>query len=335
MEKLTIKDIAKASGVSTASVSRVLNDEGNTSQELKDKVMSVVRELNYQPNAVARSLKLKHTHTIGVIIPDISNSYFMKISKGIESIISEQDYSLIFASSDEDSEKEEKLLKTFIEKRVDSVVIATAGGNDEQILNINNFGTPVILVDRELKVTTKDLSFVVEDNVKSAYELTKSVLDKGHTSIGVINGNLQVSTGFERFQGFIKALNEYGMFQNKDLIYNGKFIEEDGVNAVKKFMSLEEKPTALISFNNTMTLGVIFELVKQDIELSDRLYLASYGETKEVKLLRNYKIVYVEQSPYEMGVEVGRILLEKLQFPDVKNKEYIFNPKIINTFENG
>src|SRR5690625_2412861 len=126
-DNVTIKDIARVSGVSTASVFSVLNQSGNTSKELREKVLETVERLNYQPNSIAHSLKLQQTNIFVVIIPDISNSYFMCISKGIEAAIGMNEYSLIFASSDENPEKEQKLLKTFVEKRVDAIVIATSG----------------------------------------------------------------------------------------------------------------------------------------------------------------------------------------------------------------
>jgi len=331
VERVTIKDIAKESGVSTASVSRVLNETGNVSEKVQKRVLDAVKKLNYQPNAVARSLKLQRTNTIGVILPDIANSYFMRISKGIESVIGKKKYTLLFASSDENPEKEKKLLQTFVEKRVDAIVVATAGHNDQRILNINHYGIPIILMDRELTNKTKSLSFVGENNVKSAYDLTNYILNHGHTRIGVINGNLEVTTGFERFQGFVKATTEKKIFQDKNLIYNGNFTENDGTKAVKKFMSLEEKPTAILSFNNTMTYGAILELVKLNISIPNDIFIASFGKTNLERVLDDWKITYIQQRPYEMGIQIGEILMNKLNGNSFENKEYIFELEIVKS----
>lgn len=324
MNRVTIKDIAKESGLSTASVSRVLNKTGNTTKKTQEKVMEAVKKLNYQPNAIARSLKLQKTNTIGILLPDIANSYFMQISKGIESVIDQYDYTLLFASSDENSLKEKKLLQTFVEKRVDAIVLATAGQNDDLIVRINNYGIPIILMDRELAYKTNELSFIGEDNIQSAYKLTNEVLDRGHRRIGVVNGNLEVTTGFERFQGFVRAMSERNLTQHKDLIFNGNFTEEDGAKAVKKFMKLSEKPTAIISFNNAMTYGLILELVHSKGINPEEILIATFGETNFEKVLKNWEFTYIQQKPYEMGIEVGRILMKKLANNDYENKEYTF-----------
>lgn len=330
MERVTIKDIAKESGVSTASVSRVLNKTGNVSEKVQKKVLKAVKKLNYQPNAVARSLKLQRTNTIGIILPDISNSYFMRISKGIESVIGNNKYTILFASSDENHEKEKRILQAFVEKRVDAIVVAPVGKNDQRILSINRDGIPIILMDRELTNKTDELSFVGESNVKSAYELTNQVLERGHTHIGVINGNLEVTTGFERFQGFVKATTEKNILQNTNLVYNGNFTEKDGANAVRKFMDYEIKPTAILSFNNAMTYGAILELVNLDISIPEDIFIASFGKTNLESVLKDWDIIYIEQQPYRMGIQIGEILMNKLEYNNFKNKEYIFELDIVN-----
>src|SRR5690625_622084 len=151
------------------------------------------------------------TNTIGVIIPDISNPYFMRISKGIEDTIEKSGYILIFVSGDESPEKEERTLKALIENRVDAIVLATSNEDNEMIETVQKTGIPIVLVDRKIEENLTDFNFVIENNFQGAYQLTKYLIDQGHHQIGVINGLLRVSTGMDRYLGYQHALKEYGM----------------------------------------------------------------------------------------------------------------------------
>ncbi|MBS4197616.1 LacI family DNA-binding transcriptional regulator [Lederbergia citri] len=328
MNKVTIKDIAKESGVSTATVSRVLSNTGYASDEIKERVRKVARSLNYQPNAIARSLKIDRTNTIGVIIPDISNPYFMRISRGIEDTLQNENYYLLFVSGDENQKKERKMLRVLMEKRVDAIVLATSGGNDELINQINNSGVPIVLIDRKLQNDTGEIDSVVENNLEGAYQLTKQLIQQGHTNIGVINGSLKVSTGMERYIGYQKAMDEYCLGIESELIFNGNFIEDDGVKAITNFYKLDRKPTAILSFNNTMTFGAIIQLRKMGLTIPKDIVVASYGETEAAQLLESPSILHVKQLPYEIGVKVGKILIDRL-INNIKGPtNQIFNPII-------
>lgn len=312
MNNVTIKDIAKELNISTATVSRVLNNSGYASPEVKERVLEMANKLNYRPNAIARSLKKNQTNTIGVIIPDISNPFFMKISKGIEDVIHPGGYNLIFASTDENPKKERKMLQVLFEKRVDAIVLATTGENEEYINKIKNTGIQVILVDRKLNTDELDLDYVIEDNILGAYQLTSYLIKQGHSRIGVINGSLSVSTGYERFEGYKKAMAEYGLQTNLEYIYNGDFTQMSGFKGAEYFLNMPQMPTAILSFNNTMTFGVLLQLAQRGISNFENLMIASYGENEAEQLIKEPKIISIKQHPYKMGVRVGEILLQRL-----------------------
>jgi LacI family transcriptional regulator len=311
MSNVTIKDIANETGVSIATVSRVLNNSGYASSEIRERILAVAKELNYQPNAVARSLKMHRTNTIGVIVPDISNPYFMKISKGIEDTILQNGYHLIFASGDENPQKERDMLQVLFEKRVDAIVLATSGNNEEMINKIKDAGIPVILVDRKLK-EENGLDLVVEDNEDGAYQLTNYLIKQGHSRIGVVNGHFKVSVGIERFNGYQKALKENNIEEDPDLIFNGNFHQDGGISAVDQFMNLSKPPTAILSCNNTMAFGVLLQLRRLGYDIPKDIVVVSYGDVEAARLLHSSGIVRVDQFPYEMGVRVGHILIDRL-----------------------
>ncbi len=328
MAKHTIKDVALEANVSTATVSRVINNRGFVSDDIKQRVFLAVKKLNYEPNAIARSLKQDKTNTIGVIIPDISNPYYMKISKGIEDIVQEKGYNLIFCSSNESSKKEDKLLQLLFEQRVDAIVLATAGDTQDRVSKINKAGVPIILVDRTFDMDGLRLDSVTENNFQSTYELTSYLLDQGHRSIGLVNGLLNVSTGKERYEGFKAALKDHGIEEDSKYVYNGSFTQEGGSMAVDYFLNFSKVPEAILSFNNIMTFGVLLELTKRGYTVPDDIVVASYGETEAFQLLKSSGIISVVHEPYEMGESVGNILLERLD-----NKtgpiNKVFKPKLV------
>ncbi|EOG8707788.1 LacI family transcriptional regulator [Bacillus paranthracis] len=327
MAKSTIKDVAMEANVSTATVSRVLNDSGFVSDDIKDRVHLAVKKLNYQPNAIARSLKQDKTYTIGVVIPDITNQYYMTISKAIEDIVQQKGYNLIFCSSHENPKKEDKLLQLLVEQRVDAIVLATAGGCEERVRSIHQAGVPIVLVDRTVEIGDSKLDSVVESNFESAYRLTSYLLQQGHRSIGLVNGLLNVSTGKERYEGFQKALEEFGIQEDENYTFNSTFTREGGMKAVDYFLNFTEKPSAILSLNNEMAFGVLLELTRRGYSVPEDIVIASFGDVEAAQLLQAPGIISVAHKPYEMGERVGDILLKRLNHEEGPFNE-IFTPRL-------
>lgn len=328
MAKSTIKDVALEANVSTATVSRVLNESGFVSDDIKDRVHLAVKKLNYQPNAIARSLKQDKTYTIGVVIPDITNHYYMTISKAIEDIVQQKGYNLIFCSSHENPKKEDKLLQLLVEQRVDAIVLATAGGCEERVRSIHQAGVPIVLVDRTVEIGDSKLDSVVESNFESTYTLTSYLLQQGHRSIGLVNGLLNVSTGKERYEGFQKALEEFGIQEDENYTFNSTFTREGGMKAVDYFLNFTEKPSAILSLNNEMAFGVLLELTRRGYSVPEDIVIASFGDVEAAQLLQAPGIISVAHKPYEMGERVGDILLKRLNNEEGPFHE-IFTPKLL------
>ncbi|NBD22942.1 LacI family DNA-binding transcriptional regulator [Paenibacillus glycinis] len=314
MSKATIKQVAAEADVSTATVSRVLNDNGYVSPEVKERVFAAIAKLNYQPSAIARSLKQDKTFMIGVIAPDISNPYFMGISRGIEDVVGPEGFQLLFCSSDEAPEKETRLLQLLHEKRVDAIVLATSGGSAAAIDALIGNGQRIVLIDRRLEAggETPALDLVAEDNASCAYDLTRALLDDGHVRIGIVNGLTRVSTGRERLEGVLRALKERGV-EDKLLLYSGDFSTEGGMRAVRRFLREKERPTAIVSLNNRMSHGVLLELVRGGLRIPGDMAVASFGEVEAGQLLKEPRLYYVDQAPYEMGLRAGEILLRRIR----------------------
>ncbi len=320
MSKATIKKVAIEAGVLTATVSRALNESGYVSVEIRERVLGAASKLNYQPSAIARSLKQDKTYMIGIIVPDISNPYFMGISRGIEDVVGREGFQLMFCSSDENPSKESRLLQLLREKRVDAIVLATSGGNEATVKGLTNAGVPIVLVDRKLEAKIGiRLDLVAEDNAEGAFRLTSKLLEEGHTRLGVVNGPIRVSTGKERYEGVLRAMKEYGLAPDP-LSYNGDFTVEGGSRAVRTFLEADIKPTAIVSLNNRMSLGVLLEIVRIGLRIPEDIAVASFGEVEAGQLLKKPGLYYINQHPYEMGTRAGEILLKRIRKEDNEDR---------------
>lgn len=191
MKQTTIKDIAKASGVSITTVSRALNGNYPVSMEVQERVRKAVQELEYRPNAVARSLRSNRTNLIALVVPDLSNLFFMEAAKGLEREIAADGYNLVVAGSDGKAEKERHLLESLLEKRIDALVIASSDSRGDSIRRFIELRVPVVQIDRILDgLETNQVGW---DNTDASRRITQVLVDAGHTDIGIVNVSLKTA----------------------------------------------------------------------------------------------------------------------------------------------
>ena len=205
MENVTIKVVAKDAGVSIATVSRVLNKNYPVSAELEKRVMQSIKKLNYYPNSVARSLKFDSTLSIGLIVSDISNSFFSMISRSVENVVMHKNYDLIVCSTDNQRDKELSYIQLLMSKKVDGLIINASGHNDEYIASVSQT-MPVVLCGRRVQDPSFRGGFVDSDNVSGSYALTQHLIDCGHRRIAILNGQMNVSSAQERLAGVRRAM---------------------------------------------------------------------------------------------------------------------------------
>lgn len=305
----TIKDVAREAGVSTATVSRVLNSNYPVSEETKERVLQAVKNLHYHPNAIARSLKQNKTYMLGVLVPDISNPYFMDLARGLESVVAKEGYSLLFGSTDEDAQKEYKLLKALNERRVDGVVVATRMSDSRKLNHLIRQGLNVFLVDTKVPGVQADC--VEENDYNSAFELMEYIIKQGHKRIGIINGLMNVSTAKTRFQAYKDALAKYGLVYRDEYIASGDYKRQHSYKAVKSMMSQKEPPTALFSTNNIMTESVLIALKEMDLKVPEDVSVISFGNITVPKLYET-ALTHVKQNSYRMGVLMGEVIMRNI-----------------------
>lgn len=288
---------------------------------VRKRVQSVVDQLNYQPNGIARSLRRAKTNTIGVLVPDISNPYFMELIRSFEDVVSAGNYNIIVASSSERPEKEQRLIEVFLEKRVDAIVLATSRGQlADTVKNCWKRNVPLMLVDRS--VADAEVDTIVEENVSGAYELVKYLVTAGHRKIAIINGSAPISTVIERQRGFERATQDYKLSIPDEYVQQGHFDQESGYILGKRLLKMKSAPTAIFCCNNFIAVGLIVAINELGLSIPEDVSVVSFGELLLPELIRP-RLTAVIQDPVRVGSIAGRLLLEKLDSEFPANAESI------------
>lgn len=317
---ITIKDVAKKAGVSVATVSHVVNKTRFVSSELTEKVESVLRELEHQPNFVARNLRVSKVNQINFITPDITDPYNSNFVKGIEKALNENGYTLAIFNSNEDSSKEEMLIKLATQEKVDGLIIVPCKENDEIFEQLKDLSIPVVLVGRKTENVGADSILV--DNVGGAYRATSHLIKSGHERIALINGRKNITSSIEKLNGYIKALEENGIEFDPSLIVDGAINVETTLEALEKILSLENKPTAIFSTGYQITLGTLRYLMGKGIDCPKDISFVGFNDFDWASIF-SPAITTVAHDPYKMGCIAGETLVnrikgEKLNYNEIR-----------------
>ncbi|GAB6108246.1 LacI family DNA-binding transcriptional regulator [Fusibacter bizertensis] len=303
--KITINEIAKRAGVSKATVSRVLNNSKPVSEDIKNRVLSVIQDTNFKPNAVARSLSLKKSHLIGIIIPDLSNPVFSRIIAGIESYIRSLDYSLLITATDFDIEMKIQHIHILKDKGVDGLILVTDHGNSEFYQAMLAFEKPIIMIGSESYIDT--IPVVRIDNYKAACEATQYLIDLGHEKIGMIRGPLtDPQSGKERYDGYKDTLIKAGLFE-ENLIAEGWYSFDDGYRGMEMLLSKSQRVTAVFCACDLMAVGAMKYANEQGISVPSELSILGFDDV-EIARMYSPSLTTVKQ-PFE---ESGRLAIETL-----------------------
>src|SRR5437588_9786872 len=249
----TVHDVARRAGVSTSTVSHVVNNTRFVSDELRERVQAAMRELDYTPNAAARMLTLKRSHTIGLIVSDIRNPFFASVARGVEDVAQEQGYTLVLCNSDENAQREAACLNALETRAVDGVLLASAGVADEHLERLVRAGFPIVLVDRDLPELGAPA--VLLDNEGAAYSAVWHLITRGHRRIAMLSGRAAISTTTERVAGYRRALRDAAIDVDQCLVVSGESTSEGGVVAANPVLDLEEPPTAILPGHHRMRPG--------------------------------------------------------------------------------
>lgn len=323
-----LKDIAKHLNISISTVSRVLNDTGRVNKDTRERILKAIKEFGYQPNEIARSLKRKSANILGVIVPDLSNSFYANVIKGVEKVARDNDHSVIVCNSDEDIQKEEEYVQLLLQKQVTGLVIATVGGNPELFEQYHRSGIPFVFIDN-LPQTQENFDVVTIDNVKAGYELAKHLIDQGHERLAIITGPQNQSTAAERLQGFAKCLEENGLPVRDKWIGVGEFKRESGYSIMKSWLQQDELPTAIFAANDFLLYGAIKAILEKGLRVPHDIAAVCFDANDDTGLVKP-QITSVIQPAHRIGSIAADIIMRKEKNKDLKVFEkVVLEPTLI------
>ncbi|MDM5336663.1 LacI family DNA-binding transcriptional regulator [Fictibacillus enclensis] len=304
----TIKDVAKKANVSVATVSRILNNLPGYSEKTKEKVLEVIAEMGYQPNAIARGLINKKTKTLGVLLPAVSDTFASVVLSGIEDMAHELDYSVMVCNTDKDGKRTMKYLQALREKQVDGIVFVSEFFKEEYYNAIIAMNLPVVLVSTKSKY---DVPFIKVDDKKAVFDGVTYLLERGHRSIGMIAGTKgdPIAT-LPRIEGYKRALKEKGIPVDRRKIAFGDFGFESGITAAKELLKQTEGLTAIFCSSDEMAAGALSYLYRMSIRVPDQISIIGYDNTKVAEMAIP-PLTTVGQPLYEMGKNAVKMLLDR------------------------
>ncbi|HVU14763.1 MAG TPA: LacI family DNA-binding transcriptional regulator [Phototrophicaceae bacterium] len=316
----TIGDVARRAGVSTMTVSRVINNSGYISQETRERVEQAIAELGYVPNALARSLRFKQTKTIALIITDITNPFFTTVARGVEDTASEHGFSVIFCNTDESQDEESDYLTLMVQKQVDGIILVPAHSSRASAAFLQDHKVPFVVLDR--RIAGMELDTVRCDSEIGGYQLTRHLIDLGHRRIAMLSGPLLVSTSADRLAGYRRALDEAGLEHAE---FFGSLSNADGYRMAREALTAPQRPTAFFAANNLVAIGALRALLEQGIRVPQDLSVVSYDDLPESMIFDPFLTV-VAQPAYDMGQQATRLLLNRLSGIDTTAPREVLLP---------
>ncbi len=312
--KPTIKDIARLARVSHTTVSRALNDRPRVSRKTQDRIRAIAKRLNYQPNVAARSLKVRKTKTLGLVITTIINPFYPELAQAIENTAREMGYNIILCSTNYDISLERQHIDMLRGKGVDGIIFTSTHRYDSNIEGLINERFPIILVNRKIydESVINRVDYVVVDNVQGGFIAVEHLIRMGHQRIGIITGLPQSSASVERLEGAKNALAEYGLDLAPDLVIEGDFLKDSGFEAARRFSEVEDRPTAVFAVNDYMALGAIEGFSEGGLQIPHDVALIGFNDI-EISRMRNIELTTIGQKTYEMGSIAVRTLVEKIE----------------------
>jgi len=305
----TIREVAERAGVSTTTVSHVINNSRYVSEATRTRVLNAMNALNYRPNVLARSLRSGKTQTLGLILPDSSNPFFAEVGREVEATAFQQGYSVILCNSEGNQDKEDFYVNVLCNKQVDGIIFVATGYPLESLCFLQGRKIPVLVVDRNLPDFNVDA--VLTDNLLGGYQATRHLLELGHRRIACISGPLNGTPNAERVVGYRKALSEYGIEADPDLVQVGDYHPESGWRATAQFLSSSFPPTAIFACNDLMAMGAIRALNTAGLLVPHHVAVVGFDNI-ELSKYCSPPLTTVAQPIEKIGSLAASILIDRI-----------------------
>lgn len=318
---ITIYDVAREADVSMATVSRVVNGNPNVKPTTRKKVLEVIRQLGYRPNAVARGLASKKTTTVGVIIPDISNMFYAELTRGIEDIATMYHYNIILSNSDLKTEKELKLIETLLEKQVDGLVYLGGELTDKHQEIFSETNVPVVLAATHDQ--SQKQAFVTIDQKKAAEEATTVLVKEGNQKIAFISGPLtDVVKGYPRYQGYKSALQKHQIPFDEDWVRVGDYRYASGYQSMIELLEAHPNCTAVFAASDEMAVGAIHAALDKGKKIPEELSVIGFENIPLASQVRPL-LSTIHVPMYDIGAVAMRLLTKFMNNEEIESSQVV------------
>ncbi|MBB6450015.1 LacI family transcriptional regulator [Geomicrobium halophilum] len=321
----SIREVARKAGVSTATVSHVINETRFVAEKTRQRVIDVMTELDYTPNFAAKTLRSQKTFTIGLVLPDISNHFFTSVVKGIEQHLDQKGYQLLVGNTDENVDVEIEKIKTFQAQQVSGIILASSAENYEEIEPYLNQETPTVFIDRIPHGANVD--YIAVENEKAVYGAVQRFIDLGHQQIGMITGISKLSSTQERMNGYRRAIEHSQLQLDESLIYTGDSKFEGGYKAAQQLLK-NTGITAMFVANNLMTIGAITYLKEQKVKIPEDIAIIGFDDYEWAKIT-DPPLSVIKQPTEEIGEKAAEILLSRSHVPALETESFLLPTKLI------
>ena len=324
---VTIKDVARKAGVSISTVSRVINNSKPVSNEIRQNVLRIIEETNYFPNPVARSLVMKKSQLIGVIVPDISNFFIGEILSGIEEIGKMYGYDILLCNTYGDLEQEIRYLSLLKAKQVEGILLMTWKMEDKLVDYISHIEVPMVLINRN----AADLAIpsVSIDNYGATYEMVKYLIDCGHKKIAMIRNNIDNdSFSLNQFKGYKNALEDHGIEVDDRLVQDGGYKLENSYGIVQNLIEEKLLPTAIFATSDLMAIDAINCLLDHGYKVPDDVSVVGFNDVKLASIYRP-NLTTIHQPIYDIGAVAIRMIIKKIGHEELDNDIVILPHELI------
>ena len=321
----TMKDIARLAQVSTSTVSHVINGSRFVSDEIREKVMRIVAELNYTPSAVARSLKVRETKTIGLLVTATNNPFFAEVMAGVEQYCQKNQYNLIIATTGGDAKRLQQNLQTLMHKQVDGLLLMYGDSRFQADIELA-ISLPLVVMDWWFTELNADK--ILENSVLGGYLATKALIDAGHRKIGIITGNLKKSVAQNRLQGYKNALSEAKIALNPHWIVESHFDFEGGALGIQSLLTQSSRPTAVFCCSDTIAVGAYQAIQQQGLRIPQDLSIMGYDDIELARYL-SPPLSTICQPKAELGKLAVEALLQRIKNPNENYRTLVLEPTCI------
>ncbi|MGJ3205419.1 MULTISPECIES: LacI family DNA-binding transcriptional regulator [Geobacillus thermoleovorans group] len=321
----SIKDVAKRANVSTATVSRVLRNAGNVTEETRQRVLEAIEALNYQPNVLGRYLRRMETETVLVVVPDITNPFFSKVLRGIEAVALKHGYQVLLGDTQNDVRLEEQYLNLLPQRQVDGMIFLTARIRKELVEEMAR-QFPIVLACEYLEGA--DIPTVSIDNISSARKATEHLIRLGHCRIAHLSGPMNIILSRDRLRGYQQALAQHELEADAALVQEGDFTYESGYNLTLKLLALEKPPTAIFAANDEMAIGAIKAVRHRGGRVPDDVAVVGFDDIQMASIFEP-SLTTIAQPMFEIGQKAMELLLALIEGTSARRRQLVLPDRLV------